>query len=493
MTRLRLPLARLFLGLAVLSLMLSGVPAEAAGTSFGTPSYDCTSKWVTLPYSTDVGITMRFQVTPGTPEYSTGTGIESSNVLFPLRLDDGTYPFVVHTDVGDFPVVLTVSCAKAPGAFTALSPSRVLDTRVSSGGGGPIAPRGVLDLKVTGVGAVPDAVSTVMLNVTVVSPKAAGYLTVFPAGGAAPTASNLNFTAGQVVPNLVLAKVGANGRISFLNGSSGATDVVADLAGFFTAGTVVDPGGTVPVTPSRLMDSRVSMGGSGPLAAGESRKVQATGRAELPATGVLAAIVNVTAVAPTNAGFLTLYASDSAPPATSNVNFTAGQVVPNLAFALVGPDGSFMVMNGSAGRAEVVVDIVGYVMSTGGSIRAAGMYQPWDPSRILDTRQGVPKGTIPGGQAVVQSANEVAHFTPEYISAAVMNVTAVAGPKGGYLTVFPADAPGIPSASNVNFVPGQVVPNLVVSKTSSAGSIEFFNGSAGPTDVVADLFGYFLS
>lgn len=217
------------------------------------------------------------------------------------------------------------------------------------------------------------------------------------------------------------------------------------------------------------------------------------GRAELPATGVLAAIVNVTAVAPTNAGFLTLYASDSAPPATSNVNFTAGQVVPNLAFALVGPDGSFMVMNGSAGRAEVVVDIVGYVMSTGGSIRAAGMYQPWDPSRILDTRQGVPKGTIPGGQAVVQSANEVAHFTPEYISAAVMNVTAVAGPKGGYLTVFPADAPGIPSASNVNFVPGQVVPNLVVSKTSSAGSIEFFNGSAGPTDVVADLFGYFLS
>ena len=136
---------------------------------------------------------------------------------------------------------------------------------------------------------------------------------------------------------------------------------------------------------------------------------------------------------------------------------------------------------------------MGYVLWVGGSITASGMYQPWDPTRVLDTRQGVYGGSIPGGQSIVQPVNQVANFAPEFISAAVMNVTAVAGSKGGFLTVFPADAPGIPYASNVNFVAGQVVPNLVVSKTSSVGSVEVFNGSAGYTDVVIDLFGYFLS
>jgi hypothetical protein len=53
---------------------------------------------------------------------------------------------------------------------------------------------------------------------------------------------------------------------------------------------------------------------------------------------------------------------------TSNLNFTAGETVPNLVKVKVGPDGKFNITNTdlpsgphpSSGTVHVVVDIVGY-------------------------------------------------------------------------------------------------------------------------------------
>jgi hypothetical protein len=72
----------------------------------------------------------------------------------------------------------------------------------------------------------------VVVNVTAVSPSSNGYATVYPAGDAVPNASNLNFTAGTVIPNLVIAKVGADGSISIYN-AAGSTHFVVDVAGWF--------------------------------------------------------------------------------------------------------------------------------------------------------------------------------------------------------------------------------------------------------------------
>ena len=50
------------------------------------------------------------------------------------------------------------------------------------------------------------------MNVTVTDPTWDGYVTVYPGDVAdRPTASNLNFVAGQTVPNLVTVKVPASG------------------------------------------------------------------------------------------------------------------------------------------------------------------------------------------------------------------------------------------------------------------------------------------
>jgi serine protease len=110
-----------------------------------------------------------------------------------------------------------------------------MDTRDGTGGTtGRIGQRPVA-LGVVGVGGVPaSGVSAVLLNVTAVAPTAATYLTVWPAGESMPLASSLNASAGQIVANSVMAKVGADGRVMIFN-AAGATDVVVDVAGYFTA------------------------------------------------------------------------------------------------------------------------------------------------------------------------------------------------------------------------------------------------------------------
>ncbi|MGV8848851.1 MAG: hypothetical protein ACOH16_04810 [Propionibacteriaceae bacterium] len=379
-----------------------------------------------------------------------------------------------------------------PGSFTALSPSRLLDTRDGTGMGvaGAVAAGGVVDLQVTDRGGVPaTGVGAVVLNVTVVTPVVAGYVTVYPSGTPAPLASNLNFTPGQVVPNLVVAKVGAGGKVSIKNGSAGFTHLVADVAGYFVGGPVTDPGGVTAVDPYRLLDSRVS---GGALPALGSRTVQTSGLGNVPA-GVSAVVVNVTAVTPQTAGYLSVYPSDGAVPTSSNVNFVAGQVVPNLAFVKVAADGSFVVRNGSAGAMHVVVDVAGYVL--GGSVAGSGMFVPVNPTRALDTRPAYGgSGPVAAyGVKTLPLAGTPGLPAASGLSGVVVNVTVVSGASPGYLTVYPADATQVPLASNLNFRVADAVPNLVAAKTSASGAIAIYNGSASPVHVIVDIAGYFTS
>jgi hypothetical protein len=125
--------------------------------------------------------------------------------------------------------------AGALGQFHPLTPARILDTRTGVGGVlGKVGPGGTITVDVTGPGGVPTVgVASVVLNVAVTQPTASGFLTVYPSGSSRPTASNLNFVAGQTVPNLVVAKVGADGKVKVFN-SSGSTHVIFDVAGWYT-------------------------------------------------------------------------------------------------------------------------------------------------------------------------------------------------------------------------------------------------------------------
>ena len=87
------------------------------------------------------------------------------------------------------------------------------------------------------MGGVPTMASTippkaVVVNVTAVGPTAAGYLTVWPDAVTRPGTSDLNFNAGQTVPNLVVVQVGTDGKVALFN-AAGSADVIADVVGYY--------------------------------------------------------------------------------------------------------------------------------------------------------------------------------------------------------------------------------------------------------------------
>ena len=198
-------------------------------------------------------------------------------------------------------------------------------------------------------------VSAVVLNLTVTEPTAGSFLTAWPAGQLRPLASNLNFSAGQTVPNLVMVKLGVEGRVSLFN-NLGSTHVVVDVAGWY--GVDPSPGsGFVALPPSRVLDTRA--GARTPLAAGGTRGLQVTGRGGVPAAGVSAVVLNVTVTEPSAGGFLTAWPGGEARPLASNLNFVAGQTVPNLVVVKVGATGQVDLFN-NTGTAHVVADVAGW-------------------------------------------------------------------------------------------------------------------------------------
>ncbi len=404
----------------------------------------------------------------------------------------GVLLLMVLTLCGATPTRAVAVISALPGSYVALTPARLLETRLAYGGTGPVAANSSIDVQVTGRGGVPaSGVGAVLVNVAAVTPKSRGYLSMYPTGAAAPNASNVNFVAGQVVPNLVLAKVGTDGKVTIRNASTGPTEVVADVAGYFLAGAVVDPGAVAAVEPVRLLDTRPSYGGSGAVAANSTTVVTVLGRGGVPATGVSAVVVNITAVSPSAPGYLTAYPTGTAVPNASTVNFAPGQVVPNLAFVKLGADGTFTIKNGSPTSTNVAVDLAGYVL--GGTVTGAGMYVPLTPARVLETRywEGG-AGPVPGNGGKNLTLTGVGGIPATGVSGVVMNVAA-AGSWEGFMTVYPADVATVPNASNINYVPGEFVADLVAVKTSAAGAVTLWNTSITFAEAVVDVSGYFTA
>jgi hypothetical protein len=78
---------------------------------------------------------------------------------------------------------------------------------------------------------VPPNARSVVLNVTADGPVAAGFLTVFPGGAAQPPTSNVNYLAGQSIPNAVIVGLGPTGTVDIFTSST--SHVIVDVVGYF--------------------------------------------------------------------------------------------------------------------------------------------------------------------------------------------------------------------------------------------------------------------
>ncbi len=274
----------------------------------------------------------------------------------------------IYNDTGSTHVIVDVTgWFPSAAAFTPLTPARLLDTRPGltvdgvNGAPGPVTLGGVRVVKVTGRAGVPENdVGAVILNVTVTAPSGPGFVTVFPSGESRPLASNLNFVAGQTVANLVVAKVGSGGQVTLYN-ESPSTHLIADVAGWFPNTSTYRA-----LTPTRLMDTRPGQStidgqeaAQGAVGPGGVDVLKVTGRGGVPATGVGAVVLNITATSPTSGGFVTVYPTGESRPLASNLNFAAGQTTPNLVIAKVGEGGQISIYN-DTGATHMIADVAGW-------------------------------------------------------------------------------------------------------------------------------------
>jgi hypothetical protein len=382
----------------------------------------------------------------------------------------------------------------AYGGFTSVPPTRLLDTRLGLGASKAAVPGGgTVHLQVTGHGDVPSAgVSAVVMNVTVTAPTSSGYLIVYGDDSARPGVSNLNFVAHQTAANLVVAQVGTNGKVALYNGSAGTVQLIADVCGYYLAGVARVEGGFGSLSPTRLLDTRIGLGAAkSAVLAGAAVHLQVAGGA-VPSVGVSAVVLNVTVTAPTRPGVITASGDGTTRLTTSNLNFLAGQTVPNLVITPVGTNGKVVLYNRSAGTVQLIADVCGYYL--GGVPDVEGAFGSLTPTRLLDTRIGLgaAKSAVSAGAVVHLQVTRHGAVPSAGVSAVVLNVTVTAPSSGGYLTVY-GDGRARPGVSSLNFVPAQTAANLVVAPVGTNGKVALYNGSAGTVQLIADISGYYRS
>jgi hypothetical protein len=366
--------------------------------------------------------------------------------------------------------------ATVPGSLIPVTPFRALDTRDSTA----VGPDSTVSFQVAGVNGVPAEVSSVVFNLTVADAKSFGHVTAYASGADRPDASNLNFLAGQIRANAVTVPVGADGKVTLFNRSSGATHLVADISAYYLPGTPTAAGAFASLAPTRFLDTRSGQA----VGPDSSTSLQVAGVKGVPAS-VSAVVLNLTVAEAQSFGFISAYPSATVQPNASTVNFIAGQIVPNAATVPVGADGKVTFFNRSSGATHLVVDVSGYYLP--GTPTAAGTFQALTPKRFLDTRDAVAAGRDSVVSFQVGGANGI----PVNAAAVVFNLTVAQANSFGYITAY-ASGTTRPVVSSVNFIAGQIVPNSVIVPVGQDGRINLFNRSADSTHLVADVSGYFL-
>ena len=249
---------------------------------------------------------------------------------------------------------------------------------------------------------------------------------------------------------------------------------------------VSPPSAFVPVDPFRVLDTRDGTGGviQRLMNPGEAIRVPVAGVGSVPASGVTAIAANVTSVDASQPNYFTVYPGTTARPGTSNLNGGPGRPVPNLVVMGVGADGTIEVFN-SHGTAHCLVDVFGYYTESSGE-----RFTALAPARLFDTRnaQGIRGGKVPTGEQIEVQVAGLAGVPVSGATAVVMNLTVTEADSMGWMKAGPAGS--ATNTSNVNFFPGDTVPNLVITKLGTGGRVTVEGLGAG-AHVIGDVFGYF--
>jgi hypothetical protein len=405
-----------------------------------------------------------------------------------LSLAAGVLSTVLPVAVLTAPVAVADTAATGTaGLFVPMS-GRLLDTRSGTGGySTPMPANTVRTVPAAGVAGIPASdVSAVALTLTAVGAASTGAVSVAPGDVATPTGTALVFNPGDSVSNTDLVALHADGQLRVV--SNAAVNLIIDVQGYFTAGSLTAPGGFVPLDQTRMVDTRIGLNvPAGQVASGGSITVAAAGLAGVP-SDASAVYANIAVLGQTTNGYLRTYASDAAVPTTGALGFDDSAQAESVSIPL-SDSGAFTVLVGAGGPVELLVDIQGYFTAgeTSGGFTPAAVH-------LLDTR--APVRTLAGNGVLrlgVAGLAGIPAVGPSLTAVAltVRTVQAASGPASGYLRLWPSDQPE-PAISSINYTSQNVYrTDLAIVAPAADGTINIRNGGPNPVDVVLDLQGWF--
>lgn len=344
--------------------------------------------------------------------------------------------------------------------FNALTPTRIVDTRDATQG---LPAGGSLALHVTGNFGVPalNQVAAVALNITAVNPNAPGFMAAYPCSAGWSGTSNLNYTAGGIVPNAAIVAPDTTGDICIR--TSAAAHLVVDVTGWYAT----SPNQlTMLPAPTRLLDTRNRS--IEPVAASGVTQI-ATG-----ATPGSTVILNITGTDGPAAGYVTAWPCDQTRPAVSNLNRSGPTPIANLALIPVDTLGRVCLFTQTA--SHLVVDQFGTLAP---ATTLTG-FVPANPiSRAYDSRTA-------GGRLAAGETRTIPVNAPADAAGVALNVTVDAPAAAGYLTVWPCGLDR-PTSSNVNYVAGETRANGVNVGVGTGNAVCVYAQQS--LDVIVDLDG----
>jgi hypothetical protein len=367
--------------------------------------------------------------------------------------------------------------------FVPVTPCRVADTRNPAGtfGGPALVGNTTREFDIPNSACnIPATAQAYSVNATVVPHGFLGFLTAFPCGQTLPLASTLNATDGRVKAAAAIVPAGTNGGLCFF--STNDTDLVVDINGYFVPNSSPTALAFFPVTPCRIVDTRLAAGplGGPSITANGSRTFPVqTGSCNLPATAQ-AYSMNFTAVPQGPLGFLTTWPAGQPQPLVSTLNANLGGVTANSAIVPAGTNGDISVF--VSNPSDVVIDVNGYFAPPGaGGLSLFAL----TPCRVLDTRTAPvnPPTASPFDVGVALSGCGA----PASAQSFVLNATVVPPGPFGFLTLWPQGTTR-PLVSTLNAIDGAITSNMAIVPTIN-GAISAFGSH--PVQLILDMSGYF--
>ncbi|MGH2465329.1 MAG: hypothetical protein ACRDGI_07705, partial [Candidatus Limnocylindrales bacterium] len=402
----------------------------------------------------------------------------------------------------------------AATTYVPIAPARVVDSRSGTVSlahlTGKFTTSVARTFQVAGLGPIPANAAAVTGNATVTNQNHAGYLAVTPTAQNNPTSSTVNFPLGDNRGNNLTVSLSPTGTLSatLVAGAGKTADLIFDVTGYFVADDSADT--YVPVTPTRLIDSREGLGqpsapgDEGPglpakFIAGEPQTFtnfpdgfNYSGNTLIPQAAT-AITGNLTVTNQTRAGYIAITPDPTSMPTSSNLNFPTHDNRGNGFTAQFNASHQFSIvyMASAGATADVILDVTGYYLADLSGLH----FYPLSPGRVMDTRAGAANSGLTG-VLTASDPRELAvagHWAiPSDADAATGNLTVTDQTAAGYVAITTTSVSS-PTTSSLNFPIGDNRGNGLTVPFSGSGSLWLvYKAPAGKkTDLILDVTGYF--